>query len=434
MRNDSEDAVTTGHLDGAPEASRSDALSSKVAIAVVVAALGYFVDIYDLVLFSILRVPSLEGLGVAAADQTRVGSLLLNLQLAGMLLGGVALGVLGDKRGRLTIVFGSIVLYSIANLANAFITSVTEYAVLRFLAGFGLAGELGAGITLVSELLPKSRRGIGTTIVASVGLSGALAAGALAEFLIRNYGAYGWRIAYGVGGVIGLFLLVLRVGVLESTLFHRASAADAPRGDVRLLIRPWPRFVRFARIVLVGMPIWFAGGVLFVFAPEIGLSLGLPVKPTGGRTIFWGYLGVVVGDLASGALSQALASRKRVVGAFLVMLAVALGALLTFGGRSVPTFYGLIAFVGFATGYWVVFVTTASEQFGTNLRATVTTSAPNFVRATAIPVTSLWLAIKGPLGVIPATAVVGVTCIVIGFAALWDMQESFHADLDTLER
>jgi len=413
----------------------SKAPGSRAWLAVLVAALGYFVDIYDLVLFSILRVPSLKGIGISSPDElTSTGALLLNVQLAGMIVGGVVLGMLGDKRGRLNVVFGSIILYSLANFANAFITSVPQYAFLRFVAGFGLAGELGAGITLVSELLPRRRRGLGTTIVASVGLSGALAAGALAELLLARYGAQGWRIAYGVGGVMGLALLVLRAGVLESSLFEKARHADAPRGDPRLLLRPPARLLRFLRIVLIGMPIWFAGGVLFVFAPEIGPSLGLPDKPTGGRTIFWAYLGVVVGDIVSGLLSQRLASRKRVIAGFLCLLGVALACLLSFGGRSMTAFYAWMTFIGFATGYWVIFVTTASEQFGTNLRATVTTSAPNFVRGTAIPVTAVWLALKGPMGVLPATALVGATCIAIGLAAVAGMRESFDADLDTLER
>jgi MFS family permease len=395
-----------------------------VSWVVLVAALGYFVDIYDLVLFSILRVPSLTGIGVAQASMKTTGAFLLDVQLAGMMVGGVVLGVLGDKRGRLGVVFGSILLYSL----------VEAYAAVRFLAGFGLAGELGAGITLVSELLPRERRGVGTTIVATVGLSGALAAGALAELLLHRYGASGWRVCYGVGGVMGLGLLALRFGVLESDLFARMRDADAPRGDVRLLLRPRERLLRFVRVVAVGVPIWFAGGVLFVFAPEIGAALGLADKPTGARTIFWSYLGVVIGDVLSGLASQAFRSRKRVITGFVSMLAVAFVLLVSFGGRSSTTFYGLMTFIGFATGYWVLFVTTASEQFGTNLRATVTTSAPNFVRATAIPVAALWLALVGPLGTLPATLTVGMLTIALALWALSGMRESFSADLDTLER
>jgi predicted MFS family arabinose efflux permease len=421
--------------DGRPDAaSHARRVSRGIPWVVVVAALGYFVDIYDLVLFSILRVPSLKGLGVAEASLKTTGAWLLDIQLVGMMVGGVVLGIYGDKKGRLGVVFGSILLYSVANFANAFVHSVDAYAAVRFLAGFGLAGELGAGITLVSELLPKERRGLGTTIVASVGLSGALAAGALAELLLSRYGAEGWRVAYGVGGAMGLALLALRVGVLESDLFARMKESQVARGDVRLLFRPRERLLRFLRVIAVGVPIWFAGGVLFVFAPEIGRALGLSVAPTGARTIFWAYLGVVVGDVTSGVVSQRLKSRKRVIAAFLTGLAFAFIALCSFGGRSSATFYALMTVIGFATGYWVLFVTTASEQFGTNLRATVTTSAPNFVRGTAIPVAAVWLLLTGPLGTVTATWVVGLATIALSLVALAGMKESFDADLDRHER
>jgi predicted MFS family arabinose efflux permease len=407
---------------------------TRIPLAVLVAALGYFVDIYDLVLFSILRVPSLKELGYSGADLTSIGALLLNVQLAGMIVGGFVLGVLGDRRGRLGVVFGSIVIYSLANFANAMVHSVPAYAVVRFVAGFGLAGELGAGITLVSELIPKERRGVGTTIVASVGLSGALFAGAVAELLLDRYGLPGWRIAYVIGGIMGLLLLVLRFGVLESALFARMKGASVARGDVRLLLSPASRLLRFVRVILIGVPIWYAGGVLFVFAPEIGGALGLSERPTGARTVFWSYFGVVIGDILSGLLSQHLRSRKRVIAGFISLLAVAFTVLIVAGGRSLTTFYAIMVFVGFATGYWVLFVTTASEQFGTNLRATVTTSAPNLVRGTAIPVTAIWLSLKGPLGVVPATLTVGLFTIVVALAALAGMKDSFSADLDTLER
>ncbi|MFO0548688.1 MAG: MFS transporter [Polyangiaceae bacterium] len=406
----------------------------RPAFAVLVAALGYFVDIYDLVLFSALRVPSLKGVGVVDPVALKTaGKMLLDVQLAGMMVGGVALGILGDKRGRMKVLFGSILLYSLANFANAFVTSVSAYAVLRFVAGFGLAGELGAGITLVSELLPKERRGIGTTIVAAVGLSGALAAGALAEVLMNRYGPSGWRYSFGLGGVMGLLLLLLRVGVLESSIFERTQAEKVSRGDVRMLLSPPERLFRFLRVIAVGMPIWFVGGVVFVFSPELGKALGLATPPTGARTIFWGYFGVVLGDILSGLLSQLLRSRKRVITAYLGLLVAAVGLLLALGGRSVATYYGLVSLVGFGTGYWVLFVTTASEQFGTNLRATVTTSAPNFVRGTAIPITSVWLALGPSLGVVGATAATGAAAVLLALASLRGMRESFSADLDVLE-
>ncbi len=403
-------------------------MTRPARLAVVVAALGYFVDLYDLVLFSILRVPSLKSLGVLEGALTSTGGLLLDLQLGGMLLGGMLWGMLGDRRGRLTVLFGSIVMYSLANLGNAFVHDVTWYGVCRVFAGLGLAGELGAGITLVSELLPKERRGLGTTIVASLGLSGAVAAGLIAESLLSRYGQDGWRYAYGLGGVMGLLLLVLRVGVLESRLYAQTAKTGVARGDPRVLVS-W----RFLRIVLVGMPIWFAGGVLFVFSPEIGGALGLSVKPTGGQTIFWAYSGVVAGDVVSGLLSQRLKSRKRVLWAFLAALAVSITLILTIGGGSLGTYYWLMCLLGATTGYWVLCITTAAEQFGTNQRATVTTSAPNFVRATAIPITAVWFALKPALGVIPATLSLGLACLAVAALALRSMPESFAVDLDYVD-
>ncbi|MBL9149209.1 MAG: MFS transporter [Phycisphaerae bacterium] len=407
-----------------------------VILAVLVAALGYFVDLYDLVLFTAVWKPSLEALGVAPEKIAETGKLLLNLQLTGLMVGGITWGILGDKRGRLTVLFGSIVTYSLANLLNAFVTNVEVYAVLRFVAGFGLAGELGAGITLVSELLDTKRRGVGTTIVASVGLAGAIAAGLVSSALLSWDPLNGWRTAYGIGGAMGLLLLALRVGVLESGLFQNVKQVDVLRGDVRMLLWPPQRFARFALVILVGMPIWFAGGVLFVFSPLIGGHLGLDPAPTAAMTVMWAYIGVVLGDLCSGLLSQFVKRRKPVIALFLLLYAGAIWLLLSNGGRSLTAFYGLMCLVGATTGYWVLFVTVASEQFGTNLRSTVTTSAPNFVRGSAVIVTQIWFVAGGreASSSTTATMLVGFGCIAIGLLSLWMLDETFHRDLDYLER
>ena len=403
-------------------------IDRKTVLAIAVAALGYFVDLFDLVLFSILRVPSLKGLGITdPAEITRVGKTLLDIQLIGMLLGGIAFGVLGDRLGRLKTLFGSILLYSVANILNAFITDVWQYEVLRFIAGFGLAGELGAGITLVAELLPTRKRGIGTTIVAVVGLSGAVAAGLVAKQL-------DWKQCYLLGGVLGLALLVLRVGVSESGLFNQVRAhATVQRGNPLQLLWPPRRFARFALVVLSAMPIWFVGGVMFVFAPEIGQAMGIaePINPA--DVIFWAYLGVVAGDVASGVISQAIMSRTRTIMGFLALLAASIALFFAIAPRGAQEFYWMMCLVGAATGYWAIFVTTASEQFGTNLRATAATSAPNFVRAMAVPITSIWLAMKPSLGSVQATWVLGICCVAVGLIAALALDETFHRDLDYLE-
>ena len=392
-----------------------------------VAALGYFVDLFDLVLFSILRIPSLKAIGITDPDElTRVGKRLLDIQLTGMLLGGIAFGMLGDRVGRLKTLFGSILLYSVANILNAFVTEVWQYEVLRFVAGFGLAGELGAGITLVAELLPTARRGIGTTIVATIGLMGAVAAGIAGSWLP-------WNACYLVGGVMGLLLLAMRVGVAESGLFEGARSAAVQRGNPLQLLWPPRRFARFALVVLSAMPIWFVGGVMFVFAPEIGRAMGIaePIDPA--RVIFWAYLGVVAGDVASGTVSQLVQSRTRTIIGFLAFLAAAIALFFQVAPRGPVPFYLMMSLVGAATGYWAIFVTTASEQFGTNLRATAATSAPNFVRAMAVPITSIWLAMKPGMGAVDATLTLGICCVAVGILAALALDETFHRDLDYLE-
>ena len=414
---------------GAPASDRTP-LPRGTVLAVLVAALGYFVDLFDLVLFSIVRIPSLKALGVTDPEQlTAVGKRLLDIQLVGMLLGGIAFGMLGDRLGRLKTLFGSIVLYSVANILNAFVTEVWQYEVLRFVAGFGLAGELGAGITLVAELLPTSKRGIGTTIVATIGLSGAVAAGIAGSYLQ-------WNHCYLIGGCMGLALLALRVGVSESGMFRatEARAHEVSRGNPLQLLWPPRRFLRFAMVVLSAMPIWFVGGVMFVFAPELGRAMGIaePIEPA--RVIFWAYLGVVLGDVASGTLSQLLRSRTRAIIGFLAALAACIALFFAVAPRGPAAFYGMMCLVGAATGYWAIFVTTASEQFGTNLRATAATSAPNFVRAMAVPITSVWLAAKPGMGVVPATLTIGICCVAIGIVAALALDETFHRDLDYLER
>ncbi|MFZ9916007.1 MAG: MFS transporter [Phycisphaerales bacterium] len=416
------------------EASDARPLDRRTLLAISVAALGYFVDLFDLVLFSILRVPSLNAIGITdPAEVLSVGKRLLDIQLVGMLLGGIAFGMLGDRLGRLKTLFGSILLYSVANILNAFVTDLWQYEVLRFIAGFGLAGELGAGITLVAELLPTKRRGIGTTIVATIGLSGAVAAGFAGKYLA-------WNHCYLLGGVMGLALLALRVGVAESSLFTQARETHrhVQRGNPLQLLWPPRRFLRFALVILSAMPIWFVGGVMFVFAPEIGKAMGIPEKIVGADVILWAYAGVVVGDIASGLFSQIIQSRTRTILVFLALLAASIALFFAIAPRGAQHFYFMMAVVGAATGYWAIFVTTASEQFGTNLRATAATSAPNFVRAMAVPITSIWLAMKGTpeapgFDVVTATWVLGICCVAIGIIAALALDETFHRDLDYLE-
>lgn len=396
------------------------------SLPVIVAALGYFVDIYDLVLFSIVRVPSLKGIGISGQELINKGVMLLNMQMIGMLVGGILWGILGDRKGRLKIMFGSIFIYSLANLANGMVTSIEAYAVLRFIAGVGLAGELGAGITLVSEVLHKSVRGYGTMIVASVGVSGAI----LANFIAKGFD---WRTAFYIGGVLGLLLLILRIRIAESGLFKGMEGTSLQRGNFLSLFTSRERFGRFMNSILIGIPTWFVVGILITFSPEFAKNLEIRGAVSAGNAVMFCYLGLVVGDFTSGTLSQLLKSRRKIVLIFLGLTVAGIAAYFMSSGCSAAVFYGICTFLGFASGYWAVFVTIAAEQFGTNLRATVATTIPNFVRGMVVPITMLFQLLRKDLGIRQGALLVGGICMAVALLSLWRLKETFHKDLDYFE-
>ncbi len=412
----------TGHGEQVP-----GPLQAIFSLPVIVAALGYFVDIYDLVLFSIVRVPSLKALGLSGKELVDQGVFLLNMQMAGMLIGGIIWGVLGDRKGRLKIMFGSIFLYSVANLANGMVQSIEAYAALRFVAGIGLAGELGAGITLVSEVLHKKVRGYGTMVVASVGVSGAI----LANIVARSYD---WRTAFFIGGILGLMLLALRFGVAESGMFKgMEERTQVSKGNFLALFTSRDRFERFFHAIMIGLPSWFVVGVLITFSPEFAKMLGVQGAVSAGNAVMYCYLGLVAGDLVSGLLSQVMQSRKKVVLIFLLLTVASVTIYFMATGVSERTFYAICALLGFGIGYWAVFVTIAAEQFGTNLRATVATSVPNFVRGMTVPITTLFLFLRNQFGLQHGAIIVGVLTLSIALFSLWRLQETFHKDLDYFE-
>lgn len=402
-----------------------------VMLAVIVAGLGYFVDIYDLILFGMVRTSSLADLGVPKDQLFDQGVYLINMQMGGMLVGGVLWGMLGDKRGRLTVLFGSITMYSLANIANGMCGTVDQYAVCRLIAGIGLAGELGAGITLVSEIMGKHNRGVGTTAVAALGVSGGVLAGLIGGAFPSLGGVY-WRNAYYIGGGMGLFLLALRVGIVESGMFKTTLEKKVSRGNVlKLFTRK--RGMRYLAVIFVGIPIWYVIGIMFTFSKEIGGALGLSPEPNPARALFFCYAGCSLGGVLCGALSQKLQSRKKALATFTGATLLGMILYFTVGGTSSYVFYGLCLYGGIASGYWAVFVATAAELFGTNLRATVTTTVPNFVRG-AVPL--LTMSFKGlipSLGVVGSAATVGGVCIAIAFVGLAMLPESFHNDLDYVE-
>lgn len=406
----------------------SQRLKHLFSLPVIVAALGYFVDIYDLLLFGIVRIPSLEAMHL---NPDTIGKSILNWQMAGLLLGGILWGVLGDKKGRLSVLFGSIITYSLANIACGFLPQIdfmdkgVAYMLLRFIAGVGLAGELGAGITLVSESLPKNLRAIGTSIVAGFGLLGAV----VANFTVELSGD--WTIAYWIGGAMGICLLLLRIGVVESGMFHQIKQNDSvKKGNFFMFFTSKDLFLRYMKCIGIGLPTWFCIGILAMFANQFAKALGITEEVKPGMAIMWAYIGISVGDLSSGFISHWLHSRKKAI--FWMMFFTLIGViLLLFSGvQSAKMYYFYCIWLGLGTGYWAMFVTVSAEQFGTNIRSTAATTIPNFVRGTVILMTLLFDYLKPSTNVIMAGAVVGIICFLIGIYSTLTIPETHDKDLD----
>ena len=405
-------------------------LKYLLGFPVIVAALGYFVDIYDLLLFGIVRIPSLKSLGL---DADIAGTHIINFQVMGLLLGGILWGILGDKKGRLSVLFGSILVYSLANIACGFLPQLhfadteTIYAGLRFIAGVGLAGELGAGITLVSESLPKELRAIGTSIVAGFGLLGAVVAQCTVEL------AGNWTTAYFVGGILGLLLLLLRVGVMESGMYKNlVTKTSIAKGNFFCFFTDRKRFVKYIKCIAIGVPIWFTTGIVIMMANQFATEMGI-TKLNPGKAIMWAYVGGSVGDFASGFISHALHSRKK---AILLMISISiLGILLLFfgGTKTESMYYVCCTIIGFGNGYWAMFVTVASEQFGTNLRSTATTTVPNMVRGLLAVMLLGFNYFKTNYTVIQSALIVGVIVFTLAIYAAATIKETHNRDLDFIE-
>lgn len=401
-------------------------LMHMLRIPVLVAALGYLVDMYDLFLFSIVRVDSLSELGFSGDQLLENGVTLLNLQMAGLLIGGLFWGILGDKKGRLSVLFGSILIYSLANIANGFVQTFEQYAWLRFIAGVGLAGELGAGITLVSEILPKKIRGYGTTLVATMGVLGAILAYVIAEI-------FDWRASYWIGGVLGLLLLIMRIRVFESGLFKKSISKKVQRGNVMMLFNNRERFLRYLKSIVIGFPIWFVVGVLITFSPELAKAIGVIEPIEAGVAVLLSFAAQAVGNVVSGVLSQYTQSRRKIIGLFIILSFFFTALYLLLPTTSVTGFYILCILLGFSNGYWTLFITVAAELFGTNLRATVATTVPNFVRGAVIPITTLFLLMRSGVGIIYSALIVGAVTTILALWALRTLPETFHKDLDYYE-
>lgn len=411
------------------------AWKSILSMTVIVGGLGYFVDIFDLLLFPLLSQQVMPSFGITPRTPEAVSTiaLLLNWQMGGMLLGGVLWGILGDKRGRLTVLFGSIILYSVANLANAFVTTIPQFAAARFFAGLGLAGELGAAITLVSESLPKEHRGYGTGVVSAIGIAGAVFGGAVALYIPAMFGFEAWRIAFIIGGLLGLVLLVTRLSMAESIMFSTTKEGDTvKRGDILMLFGNWKRFSRMIRTTLVGLPIWCLIAIFITQSPSVAADNGIDGIDQR-YAIMWFYGAASLGGLFWASVSQVIRGRKNATIAALAFTAVFIFAYFFAYGIPPLAFYLICAMLGVGTGYWAVFVTMAAEQFGTNLRATVATSVPNFIRGTTVPINIAFVYFSTSFGLLRTAMVLAALSTIIALVSLRSLEETYHRDLDFLE-
>jgi putative MFS transporter len=401
-----------------------------LSLPVIVAALGYFVDIYDLLLFQIVRVKSLESLGFTGVNNQLAGEYIINAQMIGLLIGGIIWGVMGDKRGRLSVLFGSIILYSLANIATGFVQTDDQYALLRFIAGIGLAGELGAGITLVSELLPKNKRGIATSFVAGIGLTGAILANLMSKMV-------DWRMCYFIGGGLGISLLLLRVSVFESSMYHEIKESKVSKGNLFMFFNNGERFRKYITSILIGLPTWFVIGVLVAFSKEFAEKLNIPGVISPGDATMYAYIGISVGDVAIGFVSNWLHSRKKALYLFYVLTLIGIIIYFFFTPSTVNGFYALCCYLGFATGFWAIFVTMAAEQFGTNLRATAATTVPNMVRGALPLIIGGFKYLRGEQAdaeqFIRAGLITGGVVMAISLIAALLTRETFGKDLNYVE-
>ncbi len=398
------------------------------SLPVIVGALGFFVDVYDLLLFSITRKQSLSELGLSPSEVLTTGENILSIQMAGLLLGGIIWGILGDKRGRRSVLFGSIILYSGATILNGMVTDVTTYGLLRFIAGIGLAGELGASITLTSEVLPKEKRGLAATVIACAGVMGMITA------YFINQASGDWRTCYYIGGAMGLLLLLLRVGVLESAMFGALRKSEVKRGDFLMFFTNKDRFYRYTRGILIGLPVWYVIGVLMTFSDKFAADLGIGrIDPA--TAVMWQYVGLAFGDLVAGVLSNIIRSRKKTLLIFYVIIAAFIGAYFMYDGGSTG-FYWICAGAGFGSGISVIYITMSAEQFGTNMRASAAISIPNFVRGFLPLILLLFKGLRSVEGLDYVTAgwITGAIVLAIAFAAVIFTKETFGKDLNFVER
>ena len=400
--------------------------SSIFNITVLVAALGYFVDIYDLLLFNIVRVDSLKDLGLSDALVKSEGEFIISIQMLGLLAGGIIWGIMGDKKGRLSVLFGSIILYSIANIVNGFVQTPNQYALVRFVAGLGLAGELGAGITLVSELVAKEKRSLSTSLVAGIGLTGAV----VAYFISQHFH---WRTCYFIGGGLGFCLLLLRISVFESGMYNKVKEMNVSRGNFLMFFNKRSRFKKYLLAILIGLPTWYVIGILIAFSNNFAEQFGITEKVLPKKATMYAYVAIAIADVLIGFISHWLKSRKKALFIFYFLTIISIGLYFMQAGGSAERMYLICAAMGFGTGFWAIFVTMAAEQFGTNLRATAATTVPNMVRGSLPLMLLLFNGLQHYTSYVNAGMYTGIMVMVISIIAVFFTKETFGKDLNYTE-
>lgn len=404
---------------------------SIFSLPVIVGALGFFVDIYDLLLFNIVRKSSFRDLGVPEDAMKDIGESIISWQMFGLTIGGILWGIMGDKKGRKSVLFGSILLYSLATIGNGFVQTVEQYTWLRFIAGLGLAGELGASITLTSELLPKEKRGIAAALIATSGVMGTITA-----YFVHNLSGENWRLCYFIGGGMGIALLFLRVGVLDSKLYDVTKNAQVKMGNFLMILNNQERFWRYMRCIFIGLPVWFVIGVMISFSDEFAKRFGIEDfdQP---KALMLQYVALAFGDMGAGFLSNYLRSRKKTlliyygILSFFMILFFALK-----GGGSAFNMYAICMGLGFGSGISVVYITMSAEQFGTNLRATAAISIPNLVRGFLPLILVIFQYLRRDQmlnNYVTAAWVTGLFIVALGLWSVIKTKETFEKDLDYLE-
>lgn len=402
------------------------------SLPVIVGALGFFVDIYDLLLFNIVRKSSFRDLVVAEDAMKNIGEKIISWQMIGLTIGGILWGILGDKKGRKSVLFGSILLYSLATIANGFVHDIDHYMWLRFIAGLGLAGELGASITLTSELLPKEKRGLAAAIIATSGVMGTITA-----YFVHMLSNENWRLCYFIGGGMGIALLFLRVSVLESRMYDSVKNTKVPVGNILMLFNNKDRFIRYLRSILIGLPVWYVIGILISFSDEFAKQFGITGfdQP---KALMLQYVALAFGDMGAGIFSNIIKSRKKALIIYYCITAIFILIFFVFrGGGSAFNMYVICMGLGFGAGISVLYITMSAEQFGTNLRATAAISIPNLVRG-FLPIILLlfqFLRSKSLFNdYVTGAWITGVIVMAVGFIAVLYTKESFGKELDFIEQ